>query len=334
MFTSAIYPLNDVSLPADGVILQSADGIQFKIYKNILALASPFFRDMFMLPQPVGNSTRSSEPILQASSSDASSLPVIEVPENSDTLDILLRLIYPLSPPAFPGTSASGTVNNAQSLVRAVDPVLAAALKYDMPLVVKALCTKLLDAANTTAPDGSVVDATLALRVFALACRYKLKEEARAAAHAALRGRTTGIFFDELRDMSAAQYFYLVQFHDRVASAVLSLSESGGLRAPYSELIKCDLCVTPYSNLKVAQWWDDYTQRATQVLRLSPRSDQVFSSSFLAASFKKADSCGSRNDARNCKCSQVHGNWQTLSQHIKERVQLAVDENDIDLSEV
>ena len=53
-----------------------------------------------------------------------------------------------------------------------------------MQLVVKALCIKLLDAAEITYTDGSVIDDTLAMRVFALACQSRLKEVARRAAHA------------------------------------------------------------------------------------------------------------------------------------------------------
>ena len=43
----ATFPLDNVGLPSGGVILRSADCVDFRVYKSILAIASPVFRDMF-----------------------------------------------------------------------------------------------------------------------------------------------------------------------------------------------------------------------------------------------------------------------------------------------
>ncbi|KAI0255963.1 hypothetical protein BJV78DRAFT_1113987, partial [Lactifluus subvellereus] len=40
------------------IILRSSDQVNFHVYKVILSVASPFFKDMFSLPQPVGADDR------------------------------------------------------------------------------------------------------------------------------------------------------------------------------------------------------------------------------------------------------------------------------------
>ncbi|TFY74281.1 hypothetical protein EWM64_g9731 [Hericium alpestre] len=56
------------------VVLRSCDGINFHVHKNILSIASPFFKDTLNIPQPK----------------------IIEVAEDAQTLDFLLRCIYPV----------------------------------------------------------------------------------------------------------------------------------------------------------------------------------------------------------------------------------------------
>ncbi|KAK7012966.1 hypothetical protein R3P38DRAFT_2547565, partial [Favolaschia claudopus] len=59
-------------------ILRSSDGIDFHVWRVILSSASPFFKDMFSLPQDT--------------SSEAGT-PVIPVAENSQLLDAFLLTI-------------------------------------------------------------------------------------------------------------------------------------------------------------------------------------------------------------------------------------------------
>lgn len=75
----------DLSSPGD-CVLCSSDGVQFKVYRNILSLASTVFADMFSMPQP---STTS-----ELSNSDA-----IQLTEDSHVLHALLTLLYPIDLP-------------------------------------------------------------------------------------------------------------------------------------------------------------------------------------------------------------------------------------------
>lgn len=296
------YPLDDFSLPTGGVILKSSDGVEFKVYKNILALASPLFREMFTLPQSID--TNDTGELMDAKGEKPTSdVQVVDVTETSKTLDILLRMIYPTSPPSFPGVTDSGEIEDAQELVKGIEPVLAAALKYDMQLIVKDLCAKLIRAADTTLPDGRVVDDTLALRVFVIACKHGLREEARLAAHASLKGSVIGTFIKELREINAAQYFHLLLFHQKtVASAESALMSS-------------------YSSYCHSGARDSLIASLRPILQKSPRSGQVSLPSFLGSVLVNYGYCCTSN-------ANLH------MQHVRESIDKAIVANDIDVSEI
>jgi hypothetical protein len=87
------------------IILHSTNGVDFHVFKLILSLISPVFKDMFTLPQT------DSQPDVSA--------PVIPVAECSTTLRSLLLLCYPAATPTF-------------SNLDDVRAVMEAARKYDM----------------------------------------------------------------------------------------------------------------------------------------------------------------------------------------------------------
>ncbi|EIN03879.1 hypothetical protein PUNSTDRAFT_19366, partial [Punctularia strigosozonata HHB-11173 SS5] len=103
----AHHPFDDVN--AD-VILRSSDNVDFRVHKLILSLSSPFFRDMFTLPQA---------PLADAKD-DPTDRPVVHMMEDHVTLDDILRLCYPL-------TSLTSIKNFDR-----VYSALSAGMKYDM----------------------------------------------------------------------------------------------------------------------------------------------------------------------------------------------------------
>ncbi len=70
------------SFPDGDVILRSADGADLRVHTTFLSIASPFFRDMFSLPQ-ISNEMQT-----------------IEMTEKTDVLVAILELIYPLEEPS------------------------------------------------------------------------------------------------------------------------------------------------------------------------------------------------------------------------------------------
>jgi hypothetical protein len=77
-------------------LAQSNSKHDFRVHKFILSLASPVFKDMFALPQP-----------LDQTLDEQHGLPVVDVPEPPEALDIILRFIYPgVEPPKITKPSA------------------------------------------------------------------------------------------------------------------------------------------------------------------------------------------------------------------------------------
>ncbi|KDQ13184.1 hypothetical protein BOTBODRAFT_95408, partial [Botryobasidium botryosum FD-172 SS1] len=101
--------------PTADIVLCSSNGVAFKVHRVLLAEASSFFRMMFEIPQPP-----SSSPV-------PDDVPVINVSETDDVIDVLLRWVYPI--PDKP------TVSSWESL----DIYLEAACKYDINIAIHSL---------------------------------------------------------------------------------------------------------------------------------------------------------------------------------------------------
>ncbi|KAH9009132.1 hypothetical protein EDB85DRAFT_2283179 [Lactarius pseudohatsudake] len=95
-----------LDLPDANIIVRSSDRANFRVHKSVLAVSSPFFRDLLSLPQPPDDEL-------------VDGLPVIQLSEDADLLNCLVSLFYPISP-VIP------------SSYEKVFALLAACQKYDM----------------------------------------------------------------------------------------------------------------------------------------------------------------------------------------------------------
>ncbi|KIK12363.1 hypothetical protein PISMIDRAFT_18796 [Pisolithus microcarpus 441] len=139
--TFALPPFDHVK--AD-VILRSSDGVDFRVFRLFLSLASPFFETLFDLPQPS-----------EAANADMEiedGLPVIPVSEGSKTLDSLLRFCYPCTLAEDP------VIEDFREIIN----VLEAAKKYSLDAIQPAICKSLF--------TPKILEAN-SLRCFAIACR-------------------------------------------------------------------------------------------------------------------------------------------------------------------
>ncbi|KAH9990637.1 hypothetical protein BJV74DRAFT_836933 [Russula compacta] len=103
----AIPPLPEcLSLSGADIVIQSSDHVNFPVHKSILAFSSPFFKDMFSLPQ--------------SSYEIVSGLPVLFVSEDAEVVRALITVLYPI-PSEIPARYDR------------VLALLAASQKYDMP---------------------------------------------------------------------------------------------------------------------------------------------------------------------------------------------------------
>ncbi|KAH9053907.1 hypothetical protein EDB87DRAFT_1689686 [Lactarius vividus] len=136
-------------------IVRSSDKVNLRVHKSVLAMSSPFFKDLLSLPQPPDDHL-------------VDGLPVIQLSEDADLLNSLISLLYPVSP-IIPGSYEK------------VFALLAACQKYDMESV------------QSNIRDGiklgrfpAPVEAE-AFRAYAIAGSLGLSPELENAAHLTLR---------------------------------------------------------------------------------------------------------------------------------------------------
>jgi len=72
-----------LDIPDADLILRSSDQVSFRVHKSVLAMSSPFFKDLLSLPQPTHDEV-------------VDGLPVVQVPEDADLLNSLVSLLYPI----------------------------------------------------------------------------------------------------------------------------------------------------------------------------------------------------------------------------------------------
>ncbi|GBE89543.1 hypothetical protein SCP_1602050 [Sparassis crispa] len=170
--------------PAANIILRSSDNIDFCVHSVILSEASPFFKDMFSLQQPLVDHNKP-----EGLDDYRDGRPVIVVGEGSRTLDSLLRLCYPIAGPKI------------QALTEG-PAVLEAALKYQMEEATGIMSRALM-----------MFAADQPLRIWAIACRLRLEGEARYAARFTLTRSIFDDFPKEMQEVTAGPYFRLLKYH-------------------------------------------------------------------------------------------------------------------------
>jgi hypothetical protein len=234
--TDAGAPFNHAK--AD-VILRSSDNVDFRVFKLFLSLASPVFGDMFsMLQGPEGDELKNG-------------LPVVQMTEGRKTLEMLLLICYPMSAVDPPDLKTLDEVNL----------VLEVATKYDMERVVKKarewlVATRFLD-----------VDP---VRVFAVACHHRLREEAKLAAAATtsmpLVNRPYGA---ELELITGGQLDQLLQYHENSAKEVQKiLTDFTWIEQTSFGWFQCRFCpITSGLPFKVDRWWSNYMKEVWEAWR-------------------------------------------------------------------
>jgi hypothetical protein len=268
------------------IILRSANGVNFHVFKLILSLVSPVFQGMFMLPQ---NMTQT----------DASSIPVIPMAESSTTLESLLLLSYPAATPNF---------NSLED----TKVVLEAARKYDMLAVV------------SRAKD--IVFAkflpTNSLELYALSCIFGWRQHARMAATRTLEmdlkdlGRPNSEFAG-MRDISAFDYHKLLIYHYECGVAAQAVGESltwlssdifstsfiGSImcmwRCSLAHAEQCTAAGTSVRKLRIAElgelsitpWFDEYLVSTGKELYARPCESTLRESASYNRAITKALDC-------------------------------------------
>jgi hypothetical protein len=251
------------------IILRSANGVNFHVFKLILSLVSPVFKDMFALPQ-------------SESRSDVSSVPVIAVPESSTTIESLLLLCYPAATPTF------GSLDDAKVVMKA-------ASKYDMQ--------------TALSRAGDLVMAQFLpdhfLELYALSCRFGWPHHAQTAATKALEKRGLGRpsnMFDGMQDITAVDYHRLLAYHYKCGIAAQAVGSSlSWLGFSYRHIQMWRECScrsgtgvilqADFGNVKVAPWFYEYLVSCGKELLARPCESTLMEMSSYNRAITKATEC-------------------------------------------
>lgn len=260
---SASPPFDHVKADA---ILRSSDGVDFRVFKLFLTLASPAFESLFNHFQPSGETS------IAAEISDG--LPVICVSEDSRTLDLLLRFCYPCTLAEDPSLKDSGEVIS----------VLEAAKKYS------------LDAISRTVRKSLFIPKILeanSLDCFAISCHYRMPEECILAAKYTLREPLVPRWFEEIKLVTSTELLSLLSYHRECGKAVQTLNRNlSWITVEYCQWnavpwmvamasggYPCE-CPQSTSGKKlfeepIARWWEDYMNSTFLDLQNKPCAETI-----------------------------------------------------------
>lgn len=253
--------------PNADVILRARDGFRFRAQKNILAIASPMFRDMFK----VGG-------VLAEDQAQLAVVPMIE--ETGEVVEKLLWLCYPLSPPAWCSAAA-------------LYPVITAAIKYQLEEVLDMLKKELLSPRFLE---------TEPLRVFAIACRANWQEGARRAAQYTLKkpeGEKPTI--EELRYISGFSIHRLVEYRRDCSAAASSLVDMRDLHWDTRRNWVWNTCPSnrkdyprfkhAHSDSPTQRWCDTYLTTVRPILTVAPTSGSATAEEAMRPALQQAVKC-------------------------------------------
>ena len=225
------------------IILRSSDLINFHVHRSALVASSPFFRDMFSLPQP----QPSPDEVLDG-------LPVVGSPEGAEVLNSLISMLYSVSP-EIPDSNDS------------ILALLAAAQKYDMVAVQSSIRAE-ISRRDLLSPTGSET-----FRVYAIACSKRLIPEMESTARLTLEYQMTFENIGEaMRSFEGCALHDLADFHWRCKSTLLghflSLSGIKYIRS-YSRIwVGCPTVRSPKperDEARLPTWLEDHFRKFTQL---------------------------------------------------------------------
>ncbi|KZT38163.1 hypothetical protein SISSUDRAFT_962784, partial [Sistotremastrum suecicum HHB10207 ss-3] len=232
--------------PDADIVLKTSDNVEFKVFSRILSEASPFFATMFTLPSPPSSSS------------------TIDIPEESNLIDLLLRFIYPIPDPPIRSLST-------------LDALIATSIKYDLSGPLHTLRSLLLSPQFTSSDP---------FRLFCIAVRHSLSPEITLIIpHTFTLSLLEMPLTPSLHHISAHSFYRLLRLHQRRSSLAKEIIHSA--RANF----KCPGCnathlVNGGSSVYPSAWWNDWESRAFEELDKRPGTGVVFSPGFVARSAK------------------------------------------------
>ncbi|KAG2137612.1 uncharacterized protein EDB93DRAFT_760347 [Suillus bovinus] len=190
------------------IIIKSTNGVNFHVYKLVLSLMSPVFKDKFKITSPQSEAH-----------SDKS---IITVAQSSTPLRSLLLLCYPAATPTF------DSLDDAKA-------VLKAAKQYDM----QAALSRAGDLIMAQFLPDHILD------LYALSCQFRWQNHAQTAATRALEIKDLGRpsnGFHGLQDITGADYHELLVYHYRCGVVAQEVGDSLSWLPPSSTKMQMWKC--------------------------------------------------------------------------------------------
>jgi hypothetical protein len=232
--------------------------IDFRVHRSILAIASPIFGDMFTLPQASHHGVMTEI---------RDETPKVDLPEDRNTLDALLRLIYPVIDPVF---------HSLDQLI----PVLAAAVKYEMGSVVADLRRELVSATLLTSKT--------ALQVFAISDRFSFEHELKIASRWTLHTPLLKApLSDDLKHITAHSFFRLIVMHRNRADGL----EKVLAETPDPACRTCSSSGSYSSRPAIYKGLEDVRSRARSSLESNLTGDEIVTVEFVMKSRQVCATC-------------------------------------------
>lgn len=277
LITVAHAPFDDQC--ADIILRSTKSSVDFHVFKIFLSYASPFFKQMFTLPQ---------QGVDQAMKDGLS---IIPVDEDEETLDLLLRWCYPR------WHEQPEKKLDLESLIL----VLEASRKYEMEEVEKCIRAEIV-------ATRFIMDQPM--RVYAIALRHCLAPEARIAARETLRLPLLGReYIEELEHITAGALYRLQKYHmhcsqlaSQVAKSLIWLTSEN---FTWFECLECRGRSHSYTGQMVvmisgsrrkhvmSKWWEDYLVQVTAALGERPSGVTVTQVNLMDEALKQASMCTS-----------------------------------------
>jgi len=213
------------------IVLRSQDSHHIQVPKNYIVNSSPVLGELIR---------KASYSPYNANAGVSESLPMVQLPETGEILHFLLTFIFPVTP-RIPSTPEE------------VMELLSVAQKYQMGTALAHI------RASVAQQNLSPTRLEPALRIYALAQRYGLRQEALQTARTISKyPMAIENFEDKLDIMPGASLYELWKYHERVlailASDLAEFRESGA-RGTITDL-EC----TELSSSNIPRWLDQYME--------------------------------------------------------------------------
>ncbi|KAH9967375.1 hypothetical protein BC827DRAFT_1173727 [Russula dissimulans] len=176
------------------ITLRSSDGVNFRVFKAILSIASPVFADMFKIPPPTSRGASPNDDVPQ----------VFPVSERSGDLDFSLRHLYPIRLTNKVAVVSLGSVGALAEFSR----------KYRINGLTKTITRYLMDRVQHDPVD-----------VYAIALTYGYKDIAAKAARSCLNFPFSRLHSLCMQHIAVGLHVELLRYHvacGEAASAVAS----------------------------------------------------------------------------------------------------------------